>query len=133
MPPVLADTHAAVWYLARSPQLSPTARQTMVDAAAAGDPVYVASISLVEIRYLIDRGRLPETAFMSLDSALADPAVALELVPLDQQVARAVGSIPRRSVPDMPDRIIAATALVLGVPLITRDQKLRASVVPTIW
>jgi predicted nucleic acid-binding protein len=33
----------------------------------------------------------------------------------------------------MPDRIIAATALYLGVPLVTRDGKIRAADVETIW
>ena len=36
-------------------------------------------------------------------------------------------------VPDMPDRIIAATALHLRVPIISRDGKIRASQFETIW
>ncbi len=38
-----------------------------------------------------------------------------------------------RCSPDMPDRIIGATALHLGLPLITRDGKIRASDLRTIW
>jgi predicted nucleic acid-binding protein len=41
--------------------------------------------------------------------------------------------INRDSIPDMPDRIIAATALHLGVPLISRDAKIRASNIATVW
>jgi predicted nucleic acid-binding protein len=41
--------------------------------------------------------------------------------------------IPRADVPDMPDRLIAATATSLGVPLISRDGRIRASAVHTIW
>ena len=33
----------------------------------------------------------------------------------------------------MPDRIIAATALHLGLPLISRDRKIQLSSVNTIW
>ena len=33
----------------------------------------------------------------------------------------------------MPDRIIAATAQYLGLPLISRDRKIRLSAVETIW
>lgn len=42
-------------------------------------------------------------------------------------------SVDRRQVPDLPDRVIAATALHLSVPLISRDGKIRASGVATIW
>jgi predicted nucleic acid-binding protein len=64
---------------------------------------------------------------------LADEQSALVLVPLDEAVARAVGQIPRDKVPDMPDRIIAATALHLNLPLITRDRQIQTAKIPTIW
>ncbi len=32
-----------------------------------------------------------------------------------------------------PDRIIAATALYLGVPLVSRDRKILLSQVQTVW
>ena len=51
----------------------------------------------------------------------------------DLAVARSLGKVPREKVPDMPDRIIAATALSLGVPLITRDAAISASGIETIW
>ncbi|PJB74400.1 MAG: PIN domain nuclease, partial [Armatimonadetes bacterium CG_4_9_14_3_um_filter_58_7] len=35
--------------------------------------------------------------------------------------------------PDMPDRIIAATALHLGLSLVTRDSKIQGCGIPTIW
>jgi predicted nucleic acid-binding protein len=41
--------------------------------------------------------------------------------------------IARAAVPDMPDRIIAATAHHLGLPVVTRDRKILASSVQTIW
>ena len=41
--------------------------------------------------------------------------------------------MPRDVVPDMPDRIIAATAVHLGLPLITRDERIRSAGIKTIW
>jgi len=41
--------------------------------------------------------------------------------------------IPRAAIFELPDRIIAAAALYLGVPLITRDLQIRAAGLPTIW
>jgi PIN domain nuclease of toxin-antitoxin system len=33
----------------------------------------------------------------------------------------------------MPDRIIAATGLIMGLPVISRDRKIQSSIVTTIW
>jgi predicted nucleic acid-binding protein len=54
------------------------------------------------------------------------------LVPIDRAVVDALGQVHREEVPDMPDRIIAATALSLGVNLLRRDRKIRASSTQTI-
>jgi predicted nucleic acid-binding protein len=48
-------------------------------------------------------------------------------------VAAAVERIDRNVVPDLPDRVIAATALVAGAALVSRDAKIRASQIQTIW
>jgi predicted nucleic acid-binding protein len=52
---------------------------------------------------------------------------------LTEVVAESLELVPRKDVPDMPDRIIAATALHLGLPLVTRDGKIRAVNITTIW
>jgi predicted nucleic acid-binding protein len=53
---------------------------------------------------------------------------------LSLAVAQVLGQVPKEEVPDMPDRIIAATALSLNLPLVTRGQKIQAtSSVQTIW
>ena len=54
-------------------------------------------------------------------------------ITVGQEIAEAMHRIPRHEVPDLPDRVISATALHLDVPLITRDGKIRTSSVPTIW
>jgi PIN domain nuclease of toxin-antitoxin system len=133
MAAVVADTHAAVWYLSDSALLSPSALDALDGAAQAGDSIYVASISLVEVLYLVEKGRLPQTALDRLHEFLADVNGALVLAPLDLGVARAMQGIPRDMVPDMPDRIIAATALHLNLPLVTRDTALHAAPITTVW
>jgi PIN domain nuclease of toxin-antitoxin system len=130
---VVLDTHAALWYLLRSPNLSPKALQTIEDALQSGEPILLPSISLVEVIYLVEKNRLPMSALKSLNTALQNPGVALRIAPLDLAVAASVQKVARDVVPDMPDRIIAATALHLGLPLVTRDQKIRAVGIETIW
>ena len=68
-----------------------------------------------------------------LDTALRLESAVLRVADLTLDVALAVGRVLRDEVPDMPDRIIAATALSFGIPLISRDGEIRASAVPTIW
>jgi PIN domain nuclease of toxin-antitoxin system len=87
----------------------------------------------VETVYLVEKGRLTRTAYERLRSALNDPESGLRVAPLDASVADALQKIPRDAVPDMPDRIIAATALHLGLPIVTRDRRLQSSAMKTIW
>ena len=130
---VVADTHAAVWYLSNSPSLSAAAAKALDDASAAGDAILIPSISLVELTYLVEKGRVPAEARKRLVDALAEPGGPYELAPLDGDVAAAVELIDRSVVPDMPDRIIAATALSSGAALVSRDGTIRASQIQTIW
>lgn len=48
-------------------------------------------------------------------------------------VADTGARVPRAEVPDMPDRIIAATAVCLGLALISKDRKIQLSGAKTIW
>jgi PIN domain nuclease of toxin-antitoxin system len=129
----VADTHAALWYLLKNPLLSATARAFIDDAAAAGNEILLSPISLVEIVYLIEKGRLPESAYKELKQALADHLYVIEEAPLTIDIVEAMRQVPREAVPDLPDRIVAATAAYFGVPVISRDGHIRASNVPTIW
>ena len=133
MPGVVADTHTIVWYLSKDSRLSPAAHGALTSATTGGELIHIPSICLVELTYLAEKGRLPSAAREALVGALDDPAGPCTLVPLDRLVAEALQLVQRIEVPDLPDRIVAATALALRVPLISRDRKIRASQVQTIW
>jgi len=133
MAAVVADTHAAVWYLTGNPKLSAVAARALDEASASGDPILIPSISLVELTYLVEKGRLPAEARKRLVDVLAVPDGPYELASLDGRVASAVELIDRNLVPDLPDRVIAATALVWKAALVSRDRKIRASQIQTIW
>jgi PIN domain nuclease of toxin-antitoxin system len=114
-------------------QLSATALQAIHRAVDRGQPVFASAISLVEAIYLLERGRLPTEALRRLESAVKSAGSCLLVHPLDEGVAEAIYQVPRAIVPDMPDRIIPATALHLGLPLITRDRRLQEAGIKTIW
>jgi PIN domain nuclease of toxin-antitoxin system len=128
---VVADTHALVWALANDSRLSPAARAAF--SPGGNDTVGVSSISLAELLYLEEKSRLPAGTPARLKSVLGTPAWALEEVPFSLVIVDAMARLPRDQVPDLPDRIIAATALHLGVPLVTRDRQITATGIATIW
>jgi PIN domain nuclease of toxin-antitoxin system len=128
MSAILLDTHAIIWYFLDSKSLSISA----LEAIETATQVNITSISIVEIIYVQEKGKLSEEALFRLNQMLAnDPAWLL--VSLDFEIAQALGNIPRATVPDMPDRIIAATALYLNIPLVTKDAQIQTANVQTIW
>ena len=133
MPAVAVDTHTIIRYLMLDPRLSVNARAVLNLATANGEPIHVPSVCLVELTYLIEKRRVPAMARERLVRAIDDPSTPLRLAPLDRAVADALEFVSRSEVPDFPDRIISATAVALSVPLVSRDGKIRASQVETIW
>jgi PIN domain nuclease of toxin-antitoxin system len=129
----VADTHTALWYLLNNPLLSATARRFIDDAATAGNDIVLSPISLAEIVYLTEKNRLPVLAYEELKKALADHDYVIEEAPFNAEIVEAMRQVPREDVPDMPDRIVAATGVYFGVPVISRDGRIRASNIRTVW
>jgi PIN domain nuclease of toxin-antitoxin system len=129
----IADTHAALWYLVKDARLSAKAASILETAANNSDTIGIASITFVEMVYLSERNRISSTALTRIYAALDEPQPLFVEIPLDRAIARSLATVDRQAIPDMPDRIIAATAVHNGVPLISRDGKIQLSTVPTIW
>lgn len=96
-------------------------------------PVYVSAVSIVEIIYLVEKGRFTNPVFANLMNVVRRSDSGIRIVPLDLDVAERLRDIPRSEVPDMPDRIIGATAMKLGLPLVTSDARLQATGLTTLW
>jgi len=129
----VADTHTAIWFLSADPRLSPIARDFIEKAADARQKIVLSPISLAEVVYLIEKNRLPVSALDDLKAAITNPNHVLEEAPFTAEAIEAMWKVPRAEVPDMPDRIIAATGVYFGVPVISRDGRIRASNVKTVW
>ena len=129
----VVDTHAVIWYLFADERISATARTTIEETAAGGDQIAFSSITLAEIVYLSEKGRIDSATLDRLLMAVDGEDAVLIEVPFDRHVAQALRKVERSQVPNLPDRIIAATALHLGLPLISRDRRIQLSDVNTIW
>lgn len=97
-----------------------------IDQALVAKTLHVSIGSFLDLRYLVDSGRLSEQAFSDARSIVDGDAFTV--VPLDLRVIDQMGAIPREMVPDPFDRIIAATALTLDLPLISADEDIQRAI-----
>jgi PIN domain nuclease of toxin-antitoxin system len=84
------------------------------------------AVTVVELRYLAEKGTLTEEDVDAVHAVLDAEGSSFEVVPIDAEAAWAVGRVLPEAVSDPWDRMIAATALVQDVPLVTYDRKLQA-------
>ena len=133
---VVADTHALVWYLLDDPdrRLSPAAL-TALEQAESTDGIDVSVASVVDLWYVIrTRGTFTDDQLNEVLGLLHDPKTSLEAAPITLDVTAKFRQIPRDALGDPWDRFITATAMALGLPLVTRDRRIRESgLVETIW
>jgi PIN domain nuclease of toxin-antitoxin system len=101
--------------------------------AATAIALALSAITLIETIYLSEKGKVSAEAPNRLIAIIADPVAVFVDLPIDIRISKMVESVARNVVSDMPDRIIAATALHYGVPVISRDRKIRSSGLETIW
>ncbi len=133
---VVADTHALVRYLLDDPdrRLSPDAR-TALEQAESTDGIAVSVASVVDLWYVIrTRGTFTDDQLDRVLELLRDLETSLEAAPITLDVTAAFRQIPRDALGDPWDRFITATAMALGLPLVTRDGRIHKSgLVDAIW
>lgn len=133
MDDVIIDTNIVIWYFSQ-PSLPSVYAQTSIDKALRNGNIFVATVTIVELTYLVEKNKIPLDVLTAVLNALDDPSSALQIIELTRDISETISKIPRSVVPDMPDRMIAATALHLGVPLITSDSDIRKlKNIKTIW
>ena len=132
--PTICDTHVLLFWAHEPERLSPVARRAVEEGRSQG-ALAIADISLWELVLLHERGRLQLPAEVTpgfyLKQLLA--ALRLQVLPITPEIAL----LSRSSLflhGDPADRLIGATALQLGVPLISADTRLQAvDGLHTIW
>lgn len=128
---LVVDTHALVWYLSgQDRRLSARARRAFAAADSGHSRIHVPVTVLMEVVLLEQLGRL-RVSYGELRQQLAlRPGFPLEpITPEDVDEARGLGDLP-----DPFDRLIAGTALRLGLLLMTRDELITGTTrIPTYW
>ncbi len=130
----VTDTHSLLWHLSTDARLSGEAQRIFQKADAGTAEIYIPGIVLVEAVYLAEKKRIDEVLIEEALTLLTCSDYSYRLALLNVGTVRALRIINRSSIPDMPDRIIVATAYQLGLPLISRDKQIaNAGFVTMIW
>ena len=127
---IVIDTHLLVWWATGGrDQLPPSARRAIVDADSVAISVITAwEIGILSLRGRIDVGPRPNDWLREVTEANG-----LTVLPVTIQIAARAAEL-HETLRDPMDCLIAATALVHGVPLVTKDERIqRSGVVATIW
>ncbi|WP_224081968.1 type II toxin-antitoxin system VapC family toxin [Cupriavidus laharis] len=130
---IVLDTHALVWWASGSDELSATAKAAIERESREGQ-IVVSAISAWEIAMLVEREKL----VLSMDvGSWLDTVAQIEAVtfyPVDVDVSIKSVHLPGEFHKDPADRMIVATARKLAVPLVSKDERIRAyKHVRTIW
>jgi PIN domain nuclease of toxin-antitoxin system len=129
---ILLDTHVVVWLALEPGKISKRAKAVIEEARHDGQGLAISDITLLEIAMLESNGRINLNA--SLETFLTDVEARFVVLPITGRVCvRAIGlsvTYPK----DPADRIIAATALVEGLSLVTADDGIqRSKALRTVW
>lgn len=123
---IVLDTHALLWWAnGERAQLS-AAAASAIDAEMDGGQILVSSMSAWELAMLVERGRVA----LSMDVAswldTLSRIDAVQIVPVDSEIAVKSVQLPGDFHKDPADRIIVATARKFAAPLVSADEKIRS-------
>ncbi|MFQ6033216.1 MAG: type II toxin-antitoxin system VapC family toxin [Candidatus Zixiibacteriota bacterium] len=126
----VADTIAIVRHLTKSKKLSKKAREIFRRTDRDEDQIIISGITLMEILYLSEKKRI-KVELIDVISLIAK-SENYRIQPVDAEIVLTAQKI--EDIPEPHDRVIAATAKYLDIPLITHDETISESKsMVTIW
>ena len=129
---ILLDTHVVIWLALEPGRISKRARAAIAVTRRRGEGLAVSDITLLEIATIDNKGRIKLSA--SLEAFLTEIEARFIVLPITGRICVSALALPAAYPRDPADRVIGATALVEGLPLITADDGIRRSkTLKTIW
>ena len=122
MPDFAVDTNVLLRFMARQKDLPEEMLQYLREAESGNTRCFVPAVVPMEMLYLFEKRRIPK-GVGDVAELLGDEG--FELQPLDLGVLLA--AVPIDDIPELHDRLIAATAGYLNVPLLTLDPVIKSS------
>lgn len=130
---IVLDTHVWIWWISNPENLSTCAGQA-IDQAVTEKGIIISSISTWEVALLVDKGRLELSVDVRDWVRKTEGLPFVRFMPVDNTISLRSVTLPGQFHPDPADRIITATAMTMGLPIVTRDDKiLNYPHVRTIW
>jgi PIN domain nuclease of toxin-antitoxin system len=129
---ILLDTHVVVWLLSGREKISKVATDTIEASGEDSQALAISDFTLLELAQIIARGRVGINT--SLDAFLQEVESRFVVLPMTAQICARTATLPPDYPKDPADRVIGATALVEGLPLVTADRNIqRTKAIRTIW
>jgi PIN domain nuclease of toxin-antitoxin system len=130
---IVLDSHVWVWWVSGVEPLSRRATRA-IEQAVTKNAVYISSISAWEIAHLVSRKRLTLTLDVEEWVRRSERLPFVRFVEVSNSIGMSSVRLAGQFHKDPADRIIVATALALGFPVVTKDDKIRNySHVESIW
>jgi PIN domain nuclease of toxin-antitoxin system len=130
---ILLDTHVVYWAAAEPKRLSRAAARAIERAARKGG-LWIASVTLFELAGMLKSGQVRGGGEIQKDVEAILGAVRAVIQEITPEIAVMARHFPDDFPRDPMDRLIAATARALRIPLVTRDERLIDSpLIDTIW
>ncbi|MFZ0773435.1 MAG: type II toxin-antitoxin system VapC family toxin [Candidatus Sulfotelmatobacter sp.] len=129
---ILLDTHVVIWIAMDPAKISKNARSALDEARQGDSGIAVSDMTLLELARLSSIGKVHFST--GLGAFLSELELRFIVLPMNNRICVQAFDLPASYPKDPADRIIGATALVEGIPLVTADRQIRNSrALPTIW
>ncbi len=116
MPSFVTDTQALVKFMMGKKVINDAAHQAYLSADKGETTIIIPAIVLMEVMYLFEKNRI-EIGILQTEDLMESQNYQFE--PLSLEILKTASQI--HDIPELHDRLIAATAMYLDLPSITND------------